>query len=284
MWQILLRLPFTNKRQAGSMTYGMKSTQTICFMNNKGGSGKSTSCANLGYELATAGHRTLLIDGDMQLNLSLSFFDEEKVLSLAEGEKNLYEAVRTRQALGSYIVETQYDNLHLIPSSTLMSQIEYDLFPMMQREFVLKKCLEGIKETAGYEYILIDAPPTLGAWAINILCATDKVIVPVEASPWGLFGLANMFDFLEKMQDMTQATVMGILITKVDERKNYYRQTREILDSYEAIHVFDTFIHVDASVEWAQDASMPVRVYKKNTRSALEYAKLAEEVMRDGGR
>lgn len=253
-------------------------------MNNKGGSGKSTSCANLGYELASAGHRTLLIDGDMQLNLSLSFFDEEKVLSFAEGEKNLYEAVRNRQALNGYIVETQYDNLHLIPSSTLMSQIEYDLFPMMQRELVLKKCLAGVKAEGGYEYILIDAPPTLGAWAINILCAAEKVIVPVEASPWGLFGLANMFDFLERMRDLTQTAVMGILITKVDERKNYYRQTRDILGAYEAIHVFETFIHVDSSVEWAQDASMPIRVYKKNTRSALEYRKLTEEVLRDGSR
>ena len=64
-------------------------TKTICFANNKGGSGKSTVCSNLGYELSASGKRVLLIDGDMQLNLSLSFFDEETVLQMAGGEKNL---------------------------------------------------------------------------------------------------------------------------------------------------------------------------------------------------
>jgi chromosome partitioning protein len=257
---------------------------TICFTNNKGGSGKSTSCANMGYELSAAGKKVLLIDGDMQLNLSLSFFDEEEVLAMAEGEKNLYHAIRGKRDLSDYIVPTAYKNLDLIPSSTLMSQIEYELFTMLQREYVLKKCLKGIEESGVYDYILIDAPPTLGTWVINILCAADRVIVPVEASPWGLFGLANMFDFLGGLSDMTEAQIMGVLITKVDERKNYYRQTREILESYENIHVFDSVIHVDSSIEWAQDNSRPVSVYKKSTRSAGEFKRLAEEVINYGSR
>ncbi|MBD5551175.1 MAG: ParA family protein [Lachnospiraceae bacterium] len=260
----------------------MKNNQpavTVCFTNNKGGSGKSTSCANIGYELSAAGKKVLLIDGDMQLNLSLSFFDEEKVLEMAESEKNLYYAIRNKKDLQEYIVATPYKNLDLIPSSLLMSQVEYELFTMMQRELVLKKCLEGIRNSGKYDYILIDAPPTLGTWVINILCASDYVVVPVEASPWGLFGLANMFDFLGGLRDMTEAEIMGVLITKVDERKNYYRQTREILESYREIHVFDSFIHVDASIEWAQDASKPVAVYKKSTRSAAEFKKIAEEMI-----
>ena len=259
-------------------------TVVICFANNKGGSGKSTSCANLGYELSAAGRRVLLIDGDMQLNLSLSFFDEETVLEMAAGEKNLYEAIRAGRELKDYIVPTPYENLDLIPSSLLMSQVEYELFTMMQRELILKKCLRTVKDEGNYDYILIDAPPTLGTWVINILCASDYVIVPVEASPWGFFGLANMFDFLSGIRDVADVKIMGVLITKVDERKNYYRQTRELLEHYEEIHVFESFIHVDSAVEWAQDASSPVAIYRKSTRSALEYRKLAEEVMSYGGR
>ncbi len=257
---------------------------TICFTNNKGGSGKSTSCANLGYELSAAGKRVLLVDGDMQLNLSLSFFDEEKVLDMAGNGKNLYEAVSNRRDLQEYVISTPYENLDLIPSSILMSQIEYKLFSMIQREFTLKKCLKSITEKGDYDYILIDAPPTLGAWVINILCASDYIIVPVEASPWGFFGLANMFDFLNDIQDITDAAVMGVLITKVDERKNYYKQARDILDHFDRIHVFDTFIHVDSAVEWAQDASKPVSVYKRTARSAGEFKKLAEEISRYGSR
>lgn len=261
-----------------------RKTRTICFTNNKGGSGKSTSCANLGYGLAAAGKKVLLIDGDMQLNLSLSFFDEDRVLDMAESERNLYDAIRSGADLKDYIIYTDYENLDLIPSSTLMSQVEYELFTRMQREFILKKCLRTVREEKRYDYILIDAPPTLGTWVINILCASDYVIVPVEASPWGFFGLANMFDFLNRIQDVTDAQIMGVLITKVDERKNYYRQAKEILEEYQEIHVFDTFIHVDSAVEWAQDASKPVAVYKKSTRSATEFKKLTEEVIGYGSR
>lgn len=261
-----------------------RNTMTICFTNNKGGSGKSTSCANLGYELSAAGKKVLLIDGDMQLNLSLSFFDEERVLNMAESRENLYYAVRDGKDLRDYIVSTDYENLDLVPSSTLMSQVEYELFTRMQREFILKKCLRTIKEERIYDYILIDAPPTLGTWVINILCASDYVIVPVEASPWGFFGLANMFDFLNRIKDVTDAEIMGVLITKVDERKNYYRQAREILEGYQEIHVFESFIHVDSAIEWAQDASKPVSVYKRSTRSAAEFKKLTEEVIGYGSR
>lgn len=261
-----------------------RQTRVICFTNNKGGSGKSTACANLGYELAAAGKNVLLVDSDMQLNLSLSFFDEERVLAIAESKKTLYDAVRNREDLRAYITPTPYENLELVPSSLLMSQIEYELFSMMQRELVLKKCLKNVRQSGDYDYILIDAPPTLGTWVVNILCASDEIIIPVEASPWGLFGLANMFDFLGGIQDMTDAEVMGVLITKVDERKNYYRQTREILADYENIRVFQTFIHVDSAVEWSQDASKPVAVYKKSARSAGEFKKLAEEVTAYGSR
>lgn len=259
-------------------------TVTICFTNNKGGSGKSTCCANIGYELSAAGKKVLLIDGDMQLNLSLSFFDEDKVLAMAQKEDNLYYAIRGKRDLEGYRIATPYENLDLIPSSTLMSQVEYELFTMMQREFILKKCLRTIKESGEYDYILIDTPPTLGTWVINILCASDYVIVPVEASPWGFFGLANMFDFLNQMKDVADAKIMGVLITKVDERKNYYKQARDILADYEEIHVFDAFIHVDSAVEWAQDASKPVAVYKKTARSAAEFKKMTEEVMKYGSR
>ncbi len=259
----------------------MNKTTTICFTNNKGGSGKSTTCSNIGAAMAREGKKVLMIDGDMQLNLSLSFFSEDWVLDQAAGEKNLYHAIRNQQDLTDFIVHTPYENLDLIPSSTLMSSIEYELFTKWQREFILKKCLQKIKDSGVYDYILIDAPPTLGGWVMNILCASDQVVIPVEASPWGMFGLANMFDFLNEVKQIApDLQVAGIAVTKVDTRKNYFKQTMETLHELEEIYVFDSFVRVDSSVEWAQDNSAPVVEYKKSSRSAKEYTELAEEVMK----
>ena len=130
----------------------MNKTKTICFTNNKGGSGKSTTCSNIGAAMARAGKKVLMIDGDMQLNLSLAFFSEDWVLEQAAGDKNLYHAIREQKDLADYIVHTDYENLDLIPSSTLMSSIEYELFTKWQREFILKKCLQNIKDSGVYDY------------------------------------------------------------------------------------------------------------------------------------
>ncbi len=263
----------------------MAKTVVIAFANNKGGSGKSTTCSNVGYELSRLGKKVLLIDGDMQLNLSLSLFSEDKVLAMAAGGKNLYTAVKDEKDLSNYIVPTAYENLDLIPSSTLMSSVEYDLFTKWQREFILKKCLKTIKESGKYDYILIDSPPTLGGWVMNIMCASDKLIIPVEASPWGLFGLANMFEFVDRIKEIAPSlSPLGIVITKADARKNYLKQTLETLSELEDITVFDTVIRTDSAVEWAQDNSRPVSAYKASSRAAQEYAQLAKEVIKNVSR
>ena len=238
----------------------MKKTKTICFANNKGGSGKSTTCSNVGYGLRELGYKVLLIDGDMQLNLSLSLFDEDQVLAFAQSDKNLYEGLKRQDDLSDYIVHSAYEGLDLIPSSTLMSSIEYELFTKWQREFILRKCLKQVKESGAYDYILIDAPPTLGGWVMNILCASDEIIIPVESTPWGLFGLG------------------GIVITKVDTRKSYFKQTLETLKSLEDVPVFDTYIRVDSGIEWSQDNNAPIMAYKKSSRSAKEYMELTKEI------
>ena len=105
---------------------------------------------------------------------------------------------------------------------------------------------------------------------------TDLVRLELD----GLYGN----DIINEMNEITEAKIMGVVITKVDERKNYYKQTRTILESYQNIHVFDSFIHIDSSIEWAQDASVPVAVYKKSTRSAKEFHELAKEIINYGSR
>ncbi|MBR6736760.1 MAG: ParA family protein [Clostridia bacterium] len=258
----------------------MSKTKVIAFANNKGGSGKTTTCSNVACALSMMGKKVLMIDGDMQLNLTISYFDEESALSFAEAEKTVYTAIKQERDLSNFIVETKTKGLDLVPSSSLMSEIEFELFTKWQREFVLKKCLEPVKAKGYYDYILIDAPPTLGGWVMNVLVASDYVIIPVEASPWGLFGLANMFDFCAKVKSISpNLQIMGIAVTKADERKKYFKQTLETLKDMEGVRLFENYIRVDSAVEWSQDNSMPVVAFKKNSRSALEYTNLAKEIL-----
>lgn len=256
-----------------------KKTRTIAFANNKGGSGKTTSCANIGFSLAMMGRKVLLIDGDMQLNLTLSFFTEDEVLQMAMGEKNLYHGMKKQEDLSDYVIPTPYEGVDLIPSSTLMSGMEYELFTKWQRELILKNGLKKLRTSGKYDYILIDAPPTLGGWMMNILCASDYVIMPVEVSPWGLFGVANMFEFIEDVRHINEdLELLGIAVTKVDTRKNYYKQTVDTLRSAGEARVFEHVIRVDSEIERAQDDSKPVYVHKSKARSALEYMDLAKEI------
>ena len=258
----------------------MSRTKIIAFANNKGGSGKTTSCSNIGCALAGMGKRVLLIDGDMQLNLTLSFFDEEKALEYASNGNNIYTAIKEERDLSDFVVETEYEGLDIIPSTSLMSGIEFDIFSKWQREFVLRKCLEPIRARGYYDYILIDSPPTLGGWVMNVMCASDFVIIPVEASPWGLFGLANMFDFIGKTREISpRLEVMGIMITKADERKTYFKETLKTLRESEDVRVFNSYVRVDSAIEWSQDNSKPVVAFKKYSRSALEYKDLAKEII-----
>ena len=258
----------------------MGKTKIIAFANNKGGSGKSTTCSNVGYAMAVSGKRVLLIDGDMQMNLTLSFFDEERALEIAKSQKNLYHAMKNEADLTEYVIPTPYTGLDIVPSSTLMSSIEYDLFTKWERELILRRALEKIVNAESYDYILIDSPPTLGGWVMNIMCASDFLLIPLEASPWGLFGLANMFNLYGQAKKMAPTLeLLGVVITKADERKNYFKETTKALTELENAYVFQNFIRVDSAIEWAQDNSKPVMAYKKHSRSAKEYFELAKEIM-----
>lgn len=263
----------------------MSKTKVIAFANNKGGSGKTTTCSNVACAMAGDGYKVLMIDGDMQMNLTISYFDEEQALEFAKNGKTIYTCVKEEKDISDFISPTDIDGLDIVPSSSLMSSIEFDLFSKWQRETVLAKCLAKVCASGYYDYVLIDSPPTLGGWVMNIMCAADYLIIPVEASPWGLFGLANMFEFCNQVQRISpKLEILGIAITKADERKKYFKQTLETLQALKGVHLFDTCVRVDSAVEWAQDSSRPVVAFKKTSRSAMEYIKLTKEMIENVNR
>ena len=249
----------------------------IAIANQKGGVAKTTTTINLGVGLSKVGKRVMLIDADPQGHLTMGLgFPKNLRVTLKTMMENIIMGLEfdPREAILHH-----EEGIDVIPSNKLLSGMDMSLFTVEDREKVLKEYLELLEND--YDYILIDAPPTLGGWVMNILCASDKVIIPVEASPWGMFGLANMFEFLNEVRQISpELEIAGIAVTKVDTRKNYYKQTMETLHELEGIHVFEQIIRVDSSVEWSQDNSIPVVEYKRSSRSAKEYTKLAEEVMK----
>lgn len=258
-----------------------KETKIIAFANNKGGSGKSTTCSNIGYVLAQMGYRVLLADADMQQNLTLSFFAEEDVLSFSESGENLFTAIKNDCDATPFIRKTGYENLSLLPSGILMSGAEFELYGKKDAEMTLARVLNAAKTGGEYDFILIDSPPTLGMLVMNIMCAADYLLIPIEASPWGLFGLANMLEFFAGAKAKNPAlSLLGIAVTKADERKTYFRQTMNFLSELENVHIFENYVRIDSAVEWAQDNSQPVTAYKRSSRSAKEYTEMTKEMLK----
>ena len=263
----------------------MSRTITICFTNNKGGSGKSTTCSNVGAAMAQAGKKVLLIDGDMQLNLSLSFFPEEWVLEQAAGEKNLYHAIGKQQDLTDYIVHTPYENLDLIPSSTLMSSIEYELFTKWQREFILKKCLQKVKDSGKYDYILIDCPPSLGLLTINALTAANSVLIPIQCEYYALEGVTSLMDTVARIKRGLNASldIEGVLLTMLDGRTNLGLQVVAQVKKHFRGKVFATIVPRNVRLGEAPSHALPINRYDPRSTGAEAYRALAREVMARNG-
>ncbi len=255
-------------------------TKVISFTNNKGGSGKTTTCSNVAYCLAERGKKVLVIDGDMQMNLSLSFLSEESVMEHDRSRDNIYYMLSGKVSLSDIIVNSFAEGLDVVPSSIKMCEVEELLYKNGGKKDILSGCLKSLIKKGTYDYILIDVPPTLGLWVKNILHITDRVIIPVEASPWGLFGLANMVSYIDQEKKSNKSLdILGIVLTKVNTRKNYYKDTKDYLSSIDEIRVFDSIIRTDSTIEWAQDNSRPVAAYRKSARSSGEYEALTDEIL-----
>ena len=261
----------------------MDKTMTICFTNNKGGSGKSTTCSNVGAAMAMAGKKVLLVDGDMQLNLSLSFFSEDEVLKMAAGEKNLYYAIGKQQDLTDFIVPTVYPNLDLIPSSTLMSSIEYELFTKWQREFILRKCLQKIKDSGVYDYILIDCAPSLGMMTINALAATDGIVVPTIPQHLPTKGIEKLLESVHQVKRGINPSlkIEGILMTLMDGRTVYEREISEMIrNAYGGkINIFGTEIPRSVRAAETSAEGKSIFAYAPRSKVAEAYRQLTKEVL-----
>lgn len=252
-----------------------RDTKVITVANNKGGSGKTTVVSNLGYALSENNNRILLIDSDMQMNLTYSYGIERNF------DKNLNVALIKEESLEEYILKTSYHNIDIIISDFDMATIEMTLFTKTLRESVFKRILQPIVEKGIYDYILIDTNPTLGMLNFNILNASNYVFIPVEMSAFGILGLDVVTRFIKQVQGInTELELGGVLRTKVDKRENITKEADELLKEFFGDKILDTYISIDTNIKKAQWNNLPLNIFNPGSRAAKQYKELAKEVIK----
>lgn len=253
-----------------------RDTKVITIANNKGGCGKSTVVSNLGYCLSEINNnRILLIDSDMQMNLSYSYGIERKI------DNNLNVSLIKEEPLFDYIIKTSYDNIDIVISDFDMATIEMTLFTKTLRESVFKRILGPVIEKGIYDYIIIDTNPTLGMLNFNILNASDYVFVPVEMSAFGILGLEVVTKFIAQVQSINNnLSLGGVLRTKVDKRENITKESDELLKDVFGDKILNSYISIDTNIKKAQWNSVPLIAFNHNSRAAKQYKELAKEVIK----
>lgn len=252
-------------------------TKIIAVSNNKGGSGKTTVSGNLGYSLAEKGQKILLIDADMQINLTRSYDIQRNM------DKSLYNALLKEDTLEKYIINTRYENIDIIISDHMLSAIDMELFTKKLRETIFQRMLKPVVESNIYDYIIIDTCPFLGLLNYNILVASNYVLVPVELSAFGIEGLEPLTNFFEEARLInSNLQLMGIVETKVDLRESTTDVTREILKNLFKGKIMKSYIPIDINIKKSQFAGEPLKVFMPQSRAAIAYEDLAKEVIKFG--
>jgi len=260
------------------------SPSIIAITNQKGGVGKTTTCANLGIGLAREGRRVLLIDGDPQASLTISLGHpqpDELPTTLTDILNKILDEKPLQSREG---ILRHEEGIDLMPSSIVLSGLEVALVNVMNREKVLKQYIDGIKQA--YDYILIDCIPSLGMLTINALAAANSVLIPVQAQYLPMKGLEQLLQTVSKVQRQlnSKLRIDGILLTMVDNRTNYAKEISTLLrDTYGGmLKVFAT--PIPHSVRAAETSAEGRSIYAHDSKGkvAEAYRELTREVLGGG--
>ncbi|HEU4724513.1 MAG TPA: AAA family ATPase [Candidatus Eisenbacteria bacterium] len=252
-------------------------TRTVAIANQKGGVGKTTTAVNLAAGLALSGKTVLLIDLDPQGNAGSGLgYPSIKV------QRGIYDVLTGNAALADVILETEVAGLHLIPSGQRLVGAEVELVEVPRREYRLKEALAAIEDR--YDFILIDAPPSLGFLTLNALTAARSVLVPVQCEYYALEGLSHLLSAIRLVQQGLNPNLQieGVLLTMFDNRLNLSQQVLEETRRFFAERVYRTVIPRNVRLSEAPSFGKPVVVYDPSCAGSTSYMNLAKEVIERG--
>lgn len=257
---------------APSPTETRPPAKVISISNQKGGVAKTTTCLNLGISLALLGKRVLLIDFDVQSNLTISLGYQNK-LSFYDMLKAAPQAPPER-----YLVETAYDGLCLLPSNKNMVLLNKQYFGAPHYEYILRDRLRPLLDQ--FDYILIDTPPSIEFFTLNALTTSDLVIIPTQCDYLSTHGVDQILKLIDLVRQKTNPAVTArVLITLYDQRATASQVIYSKLQQIYRDQTFQALINTDDKLREAQIMSMPVIHYDKDSRSGQQYMDLAQEVL-----
>ena len=243
----------------------------IAVVNQKGGVGKTTTTVNLTAALAALGKKVLLCDFDPQANATSGMGVDKNTAS-----PNVYDVLINGADPKKAVVSTRYGDV--LPSNKALAGAGIEMIGIEGREKLLKAALDAL--APGYDFILIDCPPSLELLTVNALCAAQTLLVPVQCEYYALEGLSDLLATVRivKRGLNPKLGLEGVLLTMFDSRTNLSLQVAQEVKRHFPGQVFATVIPRNVRLSEAPSHGKPISAYDPYSRGAEAYAALAEEV------